>query len=129
MKSFKYFAILGAFFVGAVAQADYECTAYYGVQAKIVVDEDHITPLGDTVVVLENGDGKKYLFGSMVDENGGFLKKKVVEFYGTEDTLTIVSQPKSCGRGSCDFDASPIIKADLVLNNIKTYFTCNEKIN
>lgn len=115
--------------ITAIAHADYECSSYLGKSSKLSVDENHVTHLGDTVVVLKSEDNKKYLFGTMFNEGGGFLKKKVIEFYGTNDTLTIVSQPKQCGRGSCDFDASPFISATLKLGESTTKFTCNEKKN
>ena len=73
-------------------------------------------------------------FGNVVINEGGIQKKKVIEFYGSDDSLTIVQQPifkpPFCGRGGCDNDSLPNtgkkITAKLSLSGEVTKFSCHE---
>lgn len=118
--------ILLAVCVGSVAHADYQCTDFNN-EVRMTVNENHIMHLGDTSISLVSATEKSQRFGTIHSEGGVLLKKKVVELYPFRgDQLTIVSKPKSCGRGSCDYDGKPIIRANLKIGETHTYFSCNE---
>ncbi len=86
-----------------------------------------MTHFGDTSIATASATGKTQFLGTIHSEGGGLLTKKVVEIYPFQgDTLTIVSRPKICGRGSCDYDAKPVITANLKVGDSQTYFSCNE---
>jgi len=127
MKGVKCLVLFGILAMTAVAHADYECSSYMDKSAKLSVYVNNITDLGDTVVVLESEDEKKTFFGTMFNEGGGLYKKQIVEFYGTNNTLTIVSQPHQCGRGTCDNFATQKILAQLKHDGSTQNFYCNEK--
>lgn len=116
--------ILVATFAGGVAHADYQC-ADYSNETSMTVNENHITHLGETSISLVSATQKTQLFGTIHSEGGVLLQKKLVDLYPFQgDTLTIVSKPKSCGRGSCDYNAQPIITANLKIGETQTYFSC-----
>ncbi|MCB9027128.1 MAG: hypothetical protein H6625_12465 [Bdellovibrionaceae bacterium] len=125
MKSIKLIAIMATMMIGGMAQADYLCKAFDGNPA-MEVHEKAYTRLGtDTMVVLDTQE-TKILHGNLVLDEGSLLKKKVIEFYNPDDSLTIIQQPKVCGRGSCDYDSSPTITAKLVVSDKTTMFSCYE---
>lgn len=126
MKKVKIAVLIGSSLLGGVAYADYQCVDYSN-EISMPVNEHHITHLGNTSILLASDQGKTYYFGNIQTDDGLLLKKKVVELYPYQgDTLTIVSKPKSCGRGSCDFEANPIITAKLKIGEIQTNFSCDE---
>lgn len=126
MKKLNLTMLAGMLLASGMAHADYQCTDY-GNEISMAVNENHITHLGDTSVSLVSATEKTQFFGTIHSEGGVLLKKKVVELYPFQgDSLTIVSKPKSCGRGSCDYDAKPVITANLKVGETQTYFSCNE---
>ncbi len=123
MKKINLMALL-AVCMGSVAHADYQCTDFNN-EVSMTVNENHITHLGNTSVLLVSATETTQLFGTIHSEGGVLLQKKVVELYPYQgDTLTIVSKPKSCGRGSCDWNTKPIITANLKIGETQTYFSC-----
>jgi len=123
MKKINLMALL-VLCLGSLAHADYEC-ADFEQKVSITVNEDHITHLGNASVTLVSASENTQFFGTIHSEGGVLLQKKVVEFYPYQgDLLTIVSKPKACGRGSCDYDAKPSISAMLKIGESLTYFSC-----
>lgn len=125
MKYIKLMVFTATVFSSGLAQADYLCKAFDG-NSALEVHEESYTRLGtDTDVILYTQE-TKLMHGNLVMNEGSILKKKVIEFYGSDDSLTIVQQPEVCGRGSCDYDSSPVITAKLIVSNETTMFSCHE---
>lgn len=111
---------------GAIARADYQC-ADYNEEVSMRVNLKHITHFGDASIALVSATQKTQLFGKIQSDGGALLGKKTIEIYPFQgDTLTLVTKPKSCGRGSCDFNAPPIITASLKIGEAQKYFSCDE---
>ena len=126
MKKKFLIALSAISLVSVVAQADYQCTDFNN-DVSMAINEGHITQFGDTSVLLESSEEKKFLFGTMHSEGAILLKKKVVELHPFQgDTLTILSKPKSCGRGSCDPGATQVITAQLKTGENQSRFLCHE---
>ena len=126
MKKLTLTILTGVLLAGGAAKADYQCTDYNN-EVSMSIKENHITHLGNTSIQLVSASKKSQLFGTIHSEGGVLLKKKVIDIFPFKgDTLTIVSKPKSCGRGSCDFNASPVFTAKLKIGEALTFFSCNE---
>lgn len=124
MKNLNLALLAALLLTGAVAQADYECTTS---ELSLTVDENHGTRIGNTALTLVSATEKTLLYGLIHEEGGVMLKKKVIDIYPHQgDTLTITSFPKSCGRGSCDVDADPVIMANLKIGETQTTFICDD---
>lgn len=119
-------AFVSLMFATGVAHANYECSSSIN-GPTLTVNEKHITHLGNASIVVTSGAEQTQYFGTIHSDGGMLLGKKVIELYPFQgDTLTIVSKPKSCGRGSCDFNADPVITANLKIGETSTYFFCDE---
>lgn len=117
------------FLSGTLAHAGYLCQSVpHGATLKV---QKQSTRLGDTVLLLQHGSEESYYHGKLQSEGGPMLGKEVIHIYpyNSGDTLTIVSKPKSCGRGFCDPDNDKIIKAILQIGYSETTFYCNETQN
>ncbi len=127
MKKVILTMLTSVLFVGGAAHADYQCTDLNN-EISMTVSQNHTCHLGDTFVLLVSGtkQTETHLFGTIHSEGGVLLQKKVVNFFNSQDTLTIVSRPKICGRGACDPNASPVITANLKIGDTETYFSCDE---
>lgn len=126
MKKLNLMTLAATLLVSGLAHADYQCTDD-GNEISMTVNENQITRLGNTSVSLVSATEKTQFFGTIHSEGGLLLKKKVVELYPFQgDTLTIVSRPRSCGRGSCDYDAKPVTTANLKVGKTQTHFSCDE---
>lgn len=111
---------------GTHAQAQYTCTSPNSDEKLEVYKQ--VTPLGDTVVVVENEEGKSYHFGNMKKE-GSLFVYKVVEFQDVDGKLVITHFPKQCGRGSCLPGGDSHISAQLIVEEEQSDFNCNETFN
>ena len=111
---------------GAHAQAKYTCTSPNNDEQLEVYKQ--ITHLGDTVVIVENEDGKSYHFGNMKKE-GSLFFQKVIEFQNIDGKLAITHFPKQCGRGSCLPGGDAHISAKLIIKKEQSNFNCNETSN
>lgn len=109
-----------------LAKADYQCTSNSYDGQKLSIEENQITHYGNTVVVHTSEDSQKIFLGSLYHEGGVLLNKKVIKFFGSSGTLTVVSKPKFCGRGACDNNLDTKIEANLVLDEVETQFKCHE---
>jgi hypothetical protein len=128
MKKVFLTAVLGVLVFSNVAKADHQCTGYSN-EKKLFVDENNITDFGDTSILLVEGEKQTQLFGIKKVDFGLLLSKTTFAIYPfSGDTLTIVSKPKSCGRGSCDYNADPIVSASLKIGDTTSYFYCGDVI-
>lgn len=125
MKLFKLALTSAAFFMGLQANAGYVCTSPNG-DAQLKVN-NQVTHLGDTVVILESAEEKKYFFGKM-SSDGGLFVKKTVSFFNGEGILIINQFPKNCGRGSCTPNDTHTT-AKLIIDNEESIFYCNDFFN
>jgi hypothetical protein len=126
MKSVTLVVLSLMSLVAGVARADYQC-ANVNEGLSLSINENYISDLGDTRLLLESADGKSDLFGNMRSDEGNIFKKKVVEIYPFKgETLTIVFVPKLCGRKSCDVGAGEEISATLKIGDNQTYLSCYE---
>lgn len=117
---------------GALAHAAYQCQSVPQGATLTVLEQKQPTRLGtDTQILLQVGSKKTYYFGHLQTEGGPMLGKEVVYIYPhyKSNTLTIVSRPKSCGRGFCDPENDKIIKAVLKIAYSESTFYCNETKN
>jgi len=46
--------------------------------------------------------------------------------YNGKKSITITKAPKNCGRALCDDSAGVNIHAQLKLDGVESYFSCNE---
>ena len=132
MKKTLIAAAAAIFLTGTLAHAGYQCQSVPEGATLTVQEQKSPNRIGtDTEIFLQEGAKKTYYFGKIQSEVGGMLGKEVVYIYPhyNEDTLTIVSKPKSCGRGFCDPENDKIIKAVLKVGCSETSFYCNENKN
>ncbi len=117
---------MGLVLATGVAHANYECKS--GDNAStLTVNEHHITQFGNASIVFKSGTEQTEFYGTIKSLGGMLLEKKIIELHPFQgDTLTIVSKPMLCGRGSCDFKADSIITANLKIGETSTFFYCNE---
>lgn len=114
--------------LGTVAHADYQCVDTEE-KTHLTVLEDRGTRFADTTLELESEEGKKTLYGKILNEEGVFLSKKTIQIFPyLGNTLTIVSKPRTCGRGFCETGSELVIKAHLIYDESHKWFTC-DKIN
>lgn len=117
---------------GALAHAGYSCQSVpQGATLKVSVQKWATRTGVDTHLELQEGSQKTDYHGALQSEDGSMYGKKVVELfpYYKGDTLTIVSKPKNCWRGSCDPGNDKIISAKLKVGNSEIVFYCHETQN
>lgn len=126
----KMIVTLIIFSVSLNAQAEmlYHCVNHSSKNSLEITSR--VTRLGTFLVYLKTPT-KNFLFhGSPAQsqDEGIFLTQKVIDLepYDGSGSVTIVSQPKTCGRGFCDLNAPPMIIAGLKLGKDTTYFYCND---
>lgn len=126
MKNLNLLAIL-ALSAGGVARADYHCKSTdASLETSMTVKEKHLTHLGNASVTLVAPSGETIYYGNIGSQDGDLFKKTVMELYPYQgDMLTIVSSPKICGRGSCNYDPTSIVTANLKIGETLTYFSCD----
>lgn len=125
MKSIVFASLL---LMGGVVHADYLCVNH-DKATSLKIQENHVTPFGDTLISLSGVAGESQLFGKIQSVDGLMLKKSVIELHPyVGDSLTIVSKPLFCGRGSCDTDFT-LLKGSLKIGDILTTFSCSETLN
>lgn len=120
------------FLSGALAHAGYVCQSVPQGTTLTVQEQKSPNRVGtDTEILLQEGSKKTYYFGNLHSEGGSMLGKEVIYIYPhyNNNTLTVVSKPKSCGRGFCDPENDKIIKAVLKIANSEIAFYCNETKN
>lgn len=125
LQSIKLSIVTLAFCLTGMANADYSCISHDG-KIKIETKNYEMTRLGDTSVIVESEDETVTYYGNKSVFVGNFMTKQVVGFIDHSGFLTIVTKPKFCGRGSCDYNSGPIITGKLALNNSEIYFSCHE---
>ena len=115
---------------GAFAQANYACKSFPE-GSTLTVTQFASRMDYDTRIVLEDGPSKAYFFGKLDTEGGPLLNKEVIHLFPLDkgQTLTVISKPQSCGRGSCDLGNNKIIKAVLKLETSESNFYCEETLN
>ncbi len=107
---------------GSAAYADYKCSNADGV--KMTVIENHLTRVGDTLVTLEKNGQTNLINGQLESSDGEVWTKKVFSLYPhPEDSLTVVTKPKNCGRALC-IDNLLITSASLKWGGNETFFSC-----
>ena len=110
----------------ATAQAHYECQTYPE-GSSLTVNENPQSHLGSTSVTVSAGGKKDEYVGVTHLDSGSLFSQTVIDLYPFQgDTLTIISKPKSCGRGSCDPAGGNLISAKLKMGETSAYFDCHE---
>lgn len=110
---------------GGSAHADYECINRQTDQ-KLKVLEKYDTRVSNALAILTSSAGKFRYYGSF-DLAEGAQKRKVMKIYPYNNdsfSLTIVTRPFSCGRGSCDENGLQTISAYLKIRDSETFFSC-----
>ncbi|MDB9786666.1 hypothetical protein OAB57_01050 [Bacteriovoracaceae bacterium] len=125
IKSIKRSIFTLAFCATGIAYADYSCTSHDG-QVTIKMNEEHITPVGNTMITVQSEENAINYYGVTKVSGGHFMTKKVVYFIYHNGALTIIDKPKFCGRASCDYSSGPIITGKLELDNSEIHFSCHE---
>lgn len=132
MKKTMIVTTTAMFLSGTLAHAGYQCQSVpQGATLTVQMQKSPNRVGTDTEIFLQEGSKKTYYFGNLHSEGGFMLGKEVIYIYPhyNNNTLTIVSKTKSCGRGFCDPENDKIIKAVLKIANSETSFYCNETKN
>ncbi len=142
MKKIKAIVLMSLILTSFMAQAGswweqvgYDCTNYEN-KLSMKIQYNNGTRLNYVSVYLTQALGKTQFFKAYSDFNdhkgiGG--KKESYKLFSEDldsgsvlSTLTIVTLPKSCGRGSCDNDGGVTIRASLKIGKDETYFSCQK---
>lgn len=116
-------------FIGNAVKADYQCVNDE-TGATLTVKEYIVTHFGgDTIIYVDLKNGESIArYDAIADTNtGGLYSKTVYKFFPDDsDTLTLISQPQSCGRTLCiGSKGDPMITALLKIDEKETYFSCD----
>lgn len=126
MKKLILAILTAAVSLGITAHASYQCVDYNN-QLRMRINENHVTRIGNTSIHLVSATTNTRYYGIIHSEAGLLMSKKIMQIFPFQgNTLTIVSKPKNCGRGSCDFNASQDTIAQLKIGETQTNFQCNE---
>ena len=85
-------------------------------------------PFNKLVFMKEKGETIIY-YGISEIEPGALYSIAKIQLYDSlkilVGVLNISSQPKNCGRGSCDIDSGKVLTAQLQMGNENEYFSCS----
>jgi hypothetical protein len=109
------------------AKANYQCDSYSG-DTSLIIKEYSMQRNGNaSVEIQEKGEKPSLNFGFSEFTPGDFNQKKEIYLSNGIGTVTLLFEPITCGRGSCNLNSGAFITAYFKNNeSIEDSYICHE---